>query len=335
MKALQATQPGTFSTVQVPNPVLDQNRGNYILVKTAWVTTCGSDMPFFYGRKPNLPYPLQSGFPAHECAGQVIQSTSPAYQPGDWVVAMPDESRGLAEYFLAQTARSVRLAEPLAGQADSPLIQPLATVVNAVDRLGDLEGLTVCVVGLGSIGLMFCWLLKKRGAASVIGIDPIASRCDASKDFGADRALSLSSAEYLQDLDAGKETTIDICIEAVGHQMQTINDCLRIVDYRGTVLAFGVPDQETYSLDYETFFRKNISLVAVVTPNWVDYLVRAHDLYLENRGLFSRLITHQLPIQEAEHAFKIYADHADGVIKAAIDLSPWENSNGFKKTGKS
>ena len=41
----------------------------------------------------------------------------------------------------------------VAAAGSSCLIQPLSTVMNAVDRLGDLAGRSVAVVGLGSIGL--------------------------------------------------------------------------------------------------------------------------------------------------------------------------------------
>ena len=60
----------------------------------------------------------------------------------------------------------------------------------------------------------------------------------------------------------------DICIEAVGHQTETLNDCFELVRKRGTVVAFGVPDQPVYAVEFETFFRKNAHLIAVVTPEW-------------------------------------------------------------------
>ena len=42
--------------------------------------------------------------------------------------------------------------------------------------------------------------------------------------------------------------------------METLNDCFELVRKRGTVLAFGVPDQHVYAVEYETFFRKNAHL---------------------------------------------------------------------------
>ena len=115
----------------------------------------------------------------------------------------------------------------------------------------------------------------------------------------------------------------DICIEAVGHQMDTLNDCLALVRQQGTVLAFGVPDQPVYAIEYETFFRKNAHLVACVTPNWSEYLAKARDVFLTAREELEPLITHRLPIREAEKAFTLYERHEDGIIKALLDMSDW------------
>ena len=76
----------------------------------------------------------------------------------------------------------------------------------------------------------------------------------------------------------------DICIEAVGHQMDTINDCLELVRKYGTVVAFGVPDHPVYALEYETFFRKNAVLMGTVTPDWAEYLPKARRLSSPTAG---------------------------------------------------
>jgi len=115
----------------------------------------------------------------------------------------------------------------------------------------------------------------------------------------------------------------DICVEAVGHQMDTINDCFGLVRQQGTVLAFGVPDQHFYAIDYETFFRKNAHLIACVTPQWSSYLAIARDLFMENRHEIEGLATHHLPIRDAEKAFTLYERHEDGILKAIIDMSDW------------
>jgi L-iditol 2-dehydrogenase len=325
MQALQVVEPRTFKLVRAPIPSLENDGSDRILVKPGWVSLCGSDIPFFTGSKRYKSYPLAAGAPIHECVGQVIQSNSELFQPGDRVVAIPEGDQGLAEFFVALDTKAVKLPEGLNDQGTSCLIQPLSTVINGIDRLGDIRGKSVAVVGLGSIGLFFCWLLKQRGVAQVTGIDPSEERCRVAEAFGAARTFPRRSIEVLHSVRQGitRWEPPDICIEAVGHQMDTLNDCLDLVCQRGTVLAFGVPDHQVYAIEYETFFRKNAHLVAAVTPGWSEYLVKARDLFLENRPALEKLVTHRLSIQDAAKVFTLYERHEDGILKALMDASYW------------
>jgi L-iditol 2-dehydrogenase len=180
-------------------------------------------------------------------------------------------------------------------------------------------------VGLGSIGQFFCWLLKQRGAGHILGIDPNPYRCQIAETLGATRTRALRSVEAIHAArqEPSQWPPLDICIEAVGHQSETINDCLELVRRQGKVLAFGVPDQHIYAIEYEKFFRKNAVLVAVVTPDWSDYLARAARLYLTHRAELSRLVTHRLPILETGKAFTLYARHEDNILKVILDASVW------------
>jgi L-iditol 2-dehydrogenase len=325
MKALHLITPRCFEQIDIPVPSLPSDAKDRILVRTAWVSLCGSDIPFFTGNKRFQAYPMAMGAPIHECVGEVVKSGSNRFRPGDRVLSIPYGNQGLAEYFVAQSSWTIALKEEIEDPGAACIIQPLSTVVNAMDRLGDIRGKSFAIFGLGSIGLLFCWLAAKRGAGSVIGIDPIASRCRTAEAYGATQAICSSGIEVVHSARAiaGKWNPPDICIEAVGHQMDTLNDALELVRKRGTVLAFGVPDHPVYALEYETFFRKNASLVATVTPNWIEYLAKAQDLFLANQKELSALITHRLPIRDTRKAFELYEQHDDGIIKAAIDATAW------------
>jgi threonine dehydrogenase-like Zn-dependent dehydrogenase len=325
MKALQVITPRKFTQVQTAIPVLETAGIDRILVQPDWVSMCGSDIPFFTGSKRHRAYPLPVGAPIHECVGRVAESTSSLFQPGDRVVAIPEGDQGLAEYFVAQAAKAAELPTDLDDKGTSCLIQPLSTVINALDRLGKVEGKSIAVIGLGSIGLFFCWLLKKRGAARIIGIDQLEQRCHIAIGLGATETLTARSLEVLHDAHQNPEKwdPPEICIEAVGHQMDTINDCLALVKQEGTVLAFGVPDQPVYAIEYETFFRKNAHLLACVTPDWSEYLPISRDVFLAGRDDLEPLVTHRFPIRDAGIAFTLYERHEDGILKAIMDMSDW------------
>lgn len=325
MKALQVTRPRFFELKKVPVPLLPGGGEELVLVRTEWVSMCGSDIPFFTGNKRYRSYPLAPGAPIHECVGEVVESTAEKIRPGDAVLSIPDGDLGLAEFFVAQASKTILLNRDLADPGMACVIQPLSTVMNAVDRLGDLTGKSVAVMGLGSIGLMFCWLAKQRGAGSIVGIDPLQERCRFAETVGASQTICGRGIEIVQKVRLSREEWVppDICIEAVGHQMDTINDCLELVRKYGTVAAFGVPDHPVYALEYETFFRKNAVLMGTVTPDWAAYLPEARKLFVANREVLSTLVTHNMPIREAQQAFCMYERHENGIVKAILDMRGW------------
>lgn len=156
MKALQVVRPRSFNLTEVPVPRLPPEENDGVLVRTAWVSMCGSDIPFFAGSKRFLSYPLAPGAPIHECVGEVVESASNLFHPGDKVLAIPDGDQGLAEYFPARISKTIALNAGIEDLGAACIIQPLSTVMNAVDRLGDFQGKSIAVLGLGSIGLLFC-----------------------------------------------------------------------------------------------------------------------------------------------------------------------------------
>jgi threonine dehydrogenase-like Zn-dependent dehydrogenase len=306
-------------------PQLPPDGHDRILIRTAWVSMCGSDIPFFTGNKRHRTFPPAPAAPIHECVGEVVESASDLFRPGDRVIAIPDGDEGLAEFFLARTSRTVLLNPDIEDLGAACIIQPLSTVLNAIDRLGDFQGKSVLILGLGSIGLLFCWLASNRGAGSITGIDPCADRCRTAETLEASRTICGRGIEVVHTVRRSPDewNAPDICIEAVGHQTDTINDCLELVRKYGTVLAFGVPDQAVYAIEYEIFFRKNVQLMATVTPVWTEYLEKAQSLFLRNSKELSKFITHRLPIREAEKAFTLYERHEDGIIKAILDATLW------------
>jgi threonine dehydrogenase-like Zn-dependent dehydrogenase len=78
-----------------------------------------------------------------------------------------------------------------------------------------------------------------------------------------------------------------------------------------------------YAVEYETLFRKNLHIIASVTPAWSEYLVKAREEFLSAREELGKLVTHRFPIREADRAFSLYESHEDGIIKALIDMSGW------------
>jgi L-iditol 2-dehydrogenase len=167
--------------------------------------------------------------------------------------------------------------------------------------------------------------LNKRGVNQIVGIDPSPERCAFGESLGLDRTIDGTSRDVVHAQRSNPDfwRAPDICIEAVGHQMGTLNDAFNLIRQRGTILAFGVPDQDTYTLNYERFFRKNAQLIAAVTPEWKPYLIKARELHQSFSQELGAFFTHRFPISEVQQAFSLYEKHQDGIIKTSIDFTDW------------
>jgi threonine dehydrogenase-like Zn-dependent dehydrogenase len=326
MRSLQITRPRLIEIIDAPYPSLPGK--GWIIVRLIHALICGSDLPAFSGKYQVLNYPLQPGMFIHECTGEVAESTSNRFRPGDRVVAMPHECCGLSEYYPAPEDSAVRIPDVFDNAELAPLIQPLSTVLYAAEKLGDVTNQSVTILGGGPIGLMMTWILNMRGASPIRIIDPIRDRCEFAKTFGASATLAVTSTEArsLHRSNMLGFSEADICVEAVGHQQEVLNDAIAFVRSEGRLLVLGIPDQPVYALEYERLLRKNLQLIASVTPNWVDYMTKAAEILIQHERKLQPLITHRFDITSAAKAYSLCEARTDGVCKALLKASP-ENWN--------
>ena len=111
----------------------------------------------------------------------------------------------------------------------------------------------------------------------------------------------------------------DLVIEVVGHQTETINECLQLLKRDGTLLAFGVPDDQVYDFHFADFFRKNIRFIGSVGPDAPNDFPLAMDMIAQGRVDVSPIITHHLPFTEAQLGFEMALNRKDEAIKIVFD----------------
>ena len=110
----------------------------------------------------------------------------------------------------------------------------------------------------------------------------------------------------------------DVVVEAVGHQTETLNMCIPLVRRCGTILAFGVPDDEIYPQQFREMFYKNLTLIGSVVPDAQDDFPLAMDMIDQGRIDVTPLLTHELPFTEAQRGFEMARDKSDGAIKIIL-----------------
>lgn len=213
MKAFAHTGPGKFEWIDVEKPVLKQPYG--VILKPIVVSPCTSDIHTLDGRKPPKQPDLIMG---HECVAEVVQIGDGVldFRPGDKVIvpAITPDWRSLAiqegnfnhadDHFsghrLGRTWNGV-FAEMFAlPDADTTLCHlpewmnlkqglmcgdVMTTGLTAAENANIKIGDTVCVMGIGPIGLMAIAGATQLGAGRIIAVGSRKRCVELAMHYGA------------------------------------------------------------------------------------------------------------------------------------------------------
>ncbi|MBV9723366.1 MAG: zinc-binding dehydrogenase, partial [Mycobacterium sp.] len=178
-----------------------------------------------------------------------------------------------------------------------------------------VEGRHVGVIGQGSIGLLFSYVAKAAGARHITGIDPI-DRSDLGKQFGVDTVVRATSDRWASQ--CAREDRPDIMIEAVGHQVATLNHAIEATAPGGTVFYFGVADDDSYPISMRTMLRNNLTLKSGVTLDRRRMLDRANKFVADHPRLLATYLTHTFGVDDVQAAFELACRPVPGRVKIAI-----------------
>jgi len=316
--AAQLVRPYQFELIETTTPDVDCIPDG-VLVKLRRACVCGSDLPFFNGHQPGIEFPLTPGVSIHECIGVVAASRCPRFQEGDDVLALPLATDGLVEYLLTDGTNTVPLP---AGRPGEELLmgQPLGTVVWAMRKLPSLLNWDTVVMGQGPMGLLITQVLSNLGAKTIVASDLLDYRLAKSRSMRATHTVNSTRDDLravVMEITEGRGA--DLVVEAVGQNQQTINDCLDLVRRGGTILAFGVAEEEAYIVRYRDFFFKNVTLIGTVGPDVQNDFALSLRWIAEGRVDVRPLLTHARPFREVQAAFELVVARADGVVKCLLE----------------
>ncbi|WP_460741255.1 zinc-binding dehydrogenase [Mariniluteicoccus endophyticus] len=314
MKTHSLVAPTKFGRDELAKPQESELAEGEVLLKVLAGGVCGSDLPYFRGivgkmagsgsapEPPNPGFISKPGSPMHETLGEVVATRSPHHKVGDKVVGWALSYEGLRPYI--KVPGDAVLSYDQQWSPDVAInLQPLACVIYAVERIPDVAGKRVAVLGQGPIGVMFSRLMKEAGAAHVTGID-LVDHSEAAKTFGVDEFIRTHSTTWSRQVsDADRP---DIVIEAVGHQTLTLNDAVHGVAHGGFVFAFGVPDQDSYPFDFDEFLHKDLTLRSGLTRDKHRMLKAADDYLRADPTLANNLTTHKFSFDELDEVQAAY-----------------------------
>lgn len=323
MKAVQVIARGKAKFVDVPVPTL---RPGHALVRAKYLSLCGSDIRMLHFA-PEHEYPFPPGTTGHEMVGVVEAIDAPGsnIKAGDLVLALAPNHIAMAEYYLAP----IDYVLPLPGGMPIEHLlqaQQLGTVIFACQRLPEVAGKSVAIIGQGSAGLYFNYHLRHLGAFPVVAIDLEERRLRLSREFGAThtihnaRKAGVELTTALREICGGELP--EIVVEAAG-EIETINLAIELVRLNGDILYFGYPRGQIFPFNFELLFHKcchaHTIVGATVEPNQQSSRL-AIDLVASGKIDVSRLITHRVPFANVLEAYEQHRGRGDECVKIVVEM---------------
>lgn len=236
------------------------------------------------------------------CQAELPQKCERLFKYGHEALTEAGPDGGLAEYCLLRAGSAIiALPDNVPDAVLCPANCATATVMAAVSAAGELAGQRVLILGAGMLGLTAAAVADDRGAASITVVDPLESREDLARRFGATRFLT-----KLED----EDDLHDVVFELSGH-IEAVKASIRHAAIGGNVVLVGTvsptPDIE---VNPEQLVRRCLSIHGVHNYHprdlaaAVEFLVRRHhDLP------FATLVERHFTLEDANQAIKFAAEY--------------------------
>jgi L-iditol 2-dehydrogenase len=224
---------------------------------------------------------------------------------------------------------------------EGAMLEPVNTVLKAVNRLELLRGDTVLVAGQGPIGLIFTRLLALRGM-KVIATDLLESRLKLAREFGAKWAVpavgTTSTSSHsnvgrvpprgtitnhgkpaLEDLKRRltQGRGFDAAVVAVPSDA-VVRECQSLVRGGGKVLLFSHTRRgDQTALDLSTICVDEKDLVGSYSADFQSQREVAQLVFSRKLDV-RRLITHQFPLEETAAAIELASHPTPDSLKIVV-----------------
>ncbi len=331
MLAVKSPEPGKIEIVDVEKPLLAEGK---VLVKTMLLSLCGSDVRRLYHPRPEE-VPLPAGAPGHEMIGLVeeVHGRHAAVQPGDKALTLaPFAENAMAEYFLADEQDIIPL--PAYRPLEHLLMaQQLGTVVFGCTRIPTLAGGSAVVIGQGSAGLFWSFMLGRMGLKRVIALEIAPARLQAARAFGATHTVNVREVDPADAVAGITEGAMaDLVVEACG-EVEGINLAPHLIKVGGLLLYFGLPPAPRFEFDYLALFRKychTTSSGGVYKEQGRPSFRKALDLIASGEVDVAPMITHRFPFERVAKAYELARTREHGAIKMVVEMPGYRSGSALE-----
>lgn len=320
-------------------------RPGHVRVKVEFGGICGSDLHYFnHGGFGHIRVrePIILG---HEVSGRVVEAAQDAdgMSVGDRVAVSPsrpcracrfcdagvfNQCLNMRFYGSAMPMPHIQGAfrEELMAKAsqchviapDTPaelgaFAEPLAVVLHALNRAGDVAGKRVLITGGGPIGQLVLLAARHQGAAETVLTDPLGPARAMAERLGATQALDAMDADWTRPFEAEKGQ-FDVMFECSGAEPAFLQG-LQVLRPRGTLVQVGLGGD--IRLPQTLIVAKEIEMRGAFRfhEEFADAVTLINEGALDLRAL----LTDQFPVDDAVSAFTLAGDRARA-MKVQLDF---------------
>jgi Zn-dependent alcohol dehydrogenase len=198
----------------------------------------------------------------------------------------------------------------------------VSTGTGAVWRTAGVEaGDRVAVIGCGGVGLSAVMAAVTAGAEPIVAVDAAPQKLDVARSFGATDAVGWqgsaeATAKAVREASGGG---VDYAIEATGRP-EAMETAFLSTRNRGAAVLIGIPRSDAVlSLPAATIPRMERRVLGSIygsTKPERDFS-RTLDLFREGRLPLDRLVSHRLPLEQAERAFELM--HSGDALRVVLE----------------
>lgn len=226
-----------------------------------------------------------------------------------------------AEYLLVPNARANLAKIPHELTDEQVLMVPdiASTGISGAESGKVKVGDAVAVFAQGPIGLCATAGARLRGAAIIVGVDPVPARRNMSLRFGATHTIDPTARDVVAELKKLTEGRgVDVAIEALGRQ-ETFESALRSIRPGGILSSLGVYSGKLVA-PYEALYAGlgDQQIITTLCPGGKERMRRLMAMVASRRMDLSPLVTHRFALVDIKQAYELFSRQGDGVMKVAL-----------------
>lgn len=341
MKAVCLTAIRELAVIEAEKPAI--TGPEQVLIQVRQVGVCGSELHAFNGTHPYRKPPSILG---HEMLGMVVEVGADVtrFKVGDRVTVDPQwpcyecewcqredhnlcpnklvlgtkEWPGALGEFIIVPAPSVYAVPDHLTDDQATMIEPLAVAVHAARRARLAKGESVLVLGTGSIGQVTTAMSQVRGAVPII-VGDVQQHClETGLKVGATHTIRVDQEDVVARVMAitdGKGVDV---VFLTAHETELFHIAFETVRKQGRIVVIAL-FEEPVSINPYDIIKRDMDVVGSIMSN-DDDVKEAIKLIADGKVQPEHIVTHHLPIDEAQRGFELAASKDDGAIKVMLQF---------------